>query len=735
MAHEQGAEPVIGRLRRAAAGARPEGRRRAEGALRTAAAHLRGLPQRLRAFFDPTRQRLGWLLACLNVGLVLLVVAAISGSATALLDDLAEENAFARVRLGGAVAREEVRREAEDAVSTARLLAGRPTLQRLLAEERPPALQPYLARFCEVRNGSACAVYQGAELLASAGAEVPWDALLAAAEEQGERFLVNVPPPGSPLAGGRARIEGAIDRSVIVVRPLDDTLSRALSAHTGLDVRVSGYSASDAAPEDEISQLHSTALSDGESAARLLEGQDVYAASFPLLASTGEAIAFIDARLPAADVASSVGRFTRRLTITALIVALIAGCAGVLLGEQVVRPLRALSASALRLGRGDLSTSIPSRGPAEVGALARTMEEMRRSLVELTGALRRREAEAQAVLSGIVEGVYAVDAQRRITYMNPQAERMLGRDALGRFCGDVLQPCGQNGVRPCETSCPIVAAREAGSAQATERLKLGGERPRTVVITSAQPVDGLQVQVLRDETELESVRSARDSVLANISHEFRTPLGAQLASIELLRDGIDTMSREEMRELVLALERGTQRLTRLIDNLLESVRIESGQLALRRQRLELAEVLEDAVTLIGSLLSQRGQKLEIDLPEDLPAFDGDGPRLAQVFVNLLANASKFAPDGSVVRVGAQADDGRIRAWVEDEGPGLPDMGGGTIFDRFHRGPDEEPEPGGLGLGLWIVKSIVERMGGVVAAERTAEERTRFTVSLPLRSVQ
>ena len=101
-------------------------------------------------------------------------------------------------------------------------------------------------------------------------------------------------------------------------------------------------------------------------------------------------------------------------------------------------------------------------------------------------------------------------------------------------------PCRmRDGVRPCENACPIVEARGADSAQATEHLALGGARPRKVVITSAPAVDGRQVQVIRDETELESARSARDSVLANISHEFRTPLGAQLASIELLRDGLE----------------------------------------------------------------------------------------------------------------------------------------------------------------------------------------------------
>ena len=207
---------------------------------------------------------------------------------------------------------------------------------------------------------------------------------------------------------------------------------------------------------------------------------------------------------------------------------------------------------------------------------------MRNNLVELTGTLRRREAEAQAVLSGVVEGVYAVDKARVIRYLNPQAARLLGvpaDEAIGRFCGDVLKPCLENGQRPCETHCPIIRARMEGNARATEQLNLASGASRTTIITSAAPVDELQVQVIRDETELEGVRRARDSVLANISHEFRTPLAAQLASIELLREGIETMSRPEQKELVLSLERGTLRLTRLIDNLLESVRIESGQLA------------------------------------------------------------------------------------------------------------------------------------------------------------
>ena len=256
------------------------------------------------------------------------------------------------------------------------------------------------------------------------------------------------------------------------------------------------------------------------------------------------------------------------------------------------------------------------------------------------------------------------------------------------------------------------------------------ELARTAVITSAAPTAGLQVQVLRDETELEAVRRARDSVLANISHEFRTPLSAQLASVELMLDGLESMPRERLAELLESLQRGTLRLTRLIDNLLESVRIESGQLGIRRQPVAIAQVVEDAEGLVAGLLAQRRQRLRIALPADLPVITGDGPRLTQVVTNLLANANKYAPEDTEITVGAAKSGTGIELWVEDAGPGVPELEGPSIFERFYRAADQEPDPKGLGLGLWIVKSIVQRHGGGVKAERTAASRTRFTVTLP-----
>jgi signal transduction histidine kinase len=326
-----------------------------------------------------------------------------------------------------------------------------------------------------------------------------------------------------------------------------------------------------------------------------------------------------------------------------------------------------------------------------------------------------------------------VDRERRIRYLNPQAAKLLGitaDQAIGRFCGDVLRPHCVNDELPCDTSCPILAARQRGQAEAVENLQTPAGDRRMVLI-SARPVDELQVQVLRDETELEGVRRARDTVLANISHEFRTPLAAQLASIELLREGLATRTAAQNEELVIALERSTLRLTRLIDNLLESVRIESGQLDVRQQSLDLTDVIDDATGLVDALLRQRSQHIERDLQGDL-SLHGDALRLTQVFVNLLANASKFAPEASTIRVNARREDKHIVAAVEDAGPGLPEGAQQSVFERFERG-GVEPAPGGMGLGLAISRSIVQRHGGSIVVSRTADGYTRFELSLPVES--
>ncbi|MDH4105814.1 MAG: ATP-binding protein [Gammaproteobacteria bacterium] len=668
-------------------------------------------------------------------GLVLAAILALSLSAVGLLRKQAEQQAISQVRYAGVAAREELRRLGEDTVTTARVLAARQPLQRLIRAGNRTQTELFLRRACTALNLEACAVMVGANVIASTGDGIEWNETLEASTDQGERFLLAPTWQPDGLVGAIGVVPNFVDTRVVTLRYLDADIAAKLSEQAGMPIRFVRLSNWLDNIEPDFKELHSTALARAETVAQRVEPRDLFASSTPIFAATGEGITLLEARQPASASDSEVAGFVRRLGWIAFLLSVAAVAAALLLARRIVRPLQSVAESATRLGRGDFSASIPAAsGTPEVDGLARTLEEMRRHLVDLTASLRRSEADAQAVLRGVVEGVYAVDANRNVKYMNPQAARMLGVDgamAVGRFCGDVLRPCAlADGRLPCETACPIVASRESGEAQATEVLSRADGSQRTIIITSAGMVDGLQVQVMRDETDLEAARRARDAILANISHEFRTPLAAQLASIELLQENLHELPREQLEELVTSLRRGSLRLTRLIDNLLESVRIESGQLAIRHQHVQVSELVQDAVELVASLFPQRGQTLVVDVPRNLPSLVGDAPRLTQVLVNLLANANKFGPDGSTVTIRARDDQEVVEITVEDMGPGVTESDRASIFQRFQRATGEEPEPRGLGLGLWIVKSIVERHGGSVAATQDTQGLTRFVVRLP-----
>lgn len=668
-----------------------------------------------------------------SVFVVLLAVAAIAIACGVLLNRLVQQQALVRAQLAVSTARELLRRAGEDTLSDARALADRPTLQRLLETESNGGLEAFLSRYSENTHTDVAALMRGDSALSQSGPAVDWPEIATALQEQGERFLI-APKAGGAIIWGAAAMIPNSDVRAVTLKFTSGAMLEDLGRQVGANLSVVNFATYHAPPDDAMTPLHTQALATpGGAAAAKLAKADQYAATLVLAAQTGEVVGLIDARLSGGEFAAAKRNFEWILAIIAVIVASIAGLLGVLYGRWLARPVIALRELADRMSRGEFSTAIPAVAPLEVGALARSMDEMRRNLVDLTDTLRRREAEAQTVLNGVIEGVFAVDIDRRIRYANAQVARLLQQPAneiVGQFCGDVLRPQPVNGERPCEHHCPIMAARESAHGSARELLCLRDGSTRSTIVQSAPPIQGVQVQILRDETDLEAARRARDSVLGNISHEFRTPLAAQLASIELLRDGMNHMPAEAQQELLSNVERGVLRLMRLIDNLLESVRIEAGQHLIRVQPVDLLDVISDARELIAPLLRQRELSISVQESGIGAIVRGDAQRLGQVFVNLLSNAAKFAPEGSTIRIGGLRIGTQIEVWVEDEGPGVPEGSSGAIFERFQRGVDSEPDAPGLGLGLWIVKSIIERHGGSVRMQRTAEQRTRFILSLP-----
>lgn len=484
---------------------------------------------------------------------------------------------------------------------------------------------------------------------------------------------------------------------------------------------------------DEHAGLWREALA-GHAVDAILPASGDALAAAPLRGAGGEILGVVEAAIPAAQVLQPVRRFLARTVRTAGIIVGLASAFSILLGRRLARPLAELSERAAAIGKGDLVSPLPLSGGLEVRALSSSLDQMRRGLASADAELARKRDELAAVLGGIAEGVYAVDRDRRVLYLNPPAARLLGvtpEEAVGRFCGDLLRPHAERGVLPCEERCPILEARFRGPTQATERVAgvtAGAER-RNLVLRSSPPSAGIQVQVMRDESAVEAAQRARDLVVADLAHELKTPLAAQAAALELLRDRLGE-SDPELAVLAAGAESGTMRLRRLIDNLLESIRIESGQVSLRKLAVELDEVLEEACEMTRPLLAQRGQTLDLRLPFPLPVLRGDPQRLVQVFVNLLSNASKFAPGGSTIRVDGELAPTVLRVRVEDEGPGFPGGAEPGSAARFERWAPNEPAEAGSGLGLWISRSIVERHGGTLAFDRRAA-RTGVTVALPL----
>jgi signal transduction histidine kinase len=230
--------------------------------------------------------------------------------------------------------------------------------------------------------------------------------------------------------------------------------------------------------------------------------------------------------------------------------------------------------------------------------------------------------------------------------------------------------------------------------------------------------DTVQVAlVLRDVTEEQALRNLRSFFLANISHEFRTPLSTLNASIELLMDQADDLSSAEIRELLNPTHLSLLSLQSLIDNLLESSSIEAGSFRLRRRLVRLEDVMADALTIVRPLVERRRQAIAVTEPARLPTLPADRARLTQALVNLLSNAAKYSPIGCPIDLVISQSDGTLRLAVADRGPGVSPEDRVNLFRRFMRLDSQAgSEQYGIGLGLYLVKKIAEAHGGQVGVE-------------------
>jgi two-component system sensor histidine kinase KdpD len=226
--------------------------------------------------------------------------------------------------------------------------------------------------------------------------------------------------------------------------------------------------------------------------------------------------------------------------------------------------------------------------------------------------------------------------------------------------------------------------------------------------------------------ETERLRSA---LLTSISHDLRTPLASIIGAITSLRsygEGYDVMTRTELMSTV---QDEAERLNRFVGNLLDMTRLESGALEPRRSYVDLSEIVGSSLDRTAKILHRH--KLEVEIAEDMPMLNVDAVLLEQVMVNLLDNAAKYAPAGSLIRVDVFCDDGKAVVTVSDEGPGIPEDALERVFDKFYRVRAGDRQRAGTGLGLAICRGFVEALGGrIVARNRPDRSGAVLRISFP-----
>ncbi|MGH2572811.1 MAG: sensor histidine kinase [Actinomycetota bacterium] len=264
-------------------------------------------------------------------------------------------------------------------------------------------------------------------------------------------------------------------------------------------------------------------------------------------------------------------------------------------------------------------------------------------------------------------------------------------------------------------------------AQAAQMMARGDYRQR-VPVRSRDEVGQLAGTFNRMAGEMEGLERLRRDLVANVSHELKTPLSALQAHLENLLDGVE----EPNPALLGVMLQQSERLSRLVDELLELSRLESGDRPLELEPIRLAPIVERVVKEIEVARPDRDVEIRNEVPSDLPAVEADRERIHQVLFNLLDNAHRFTPPGGVVTVRAVRENGSCEVSVEDTGPGIPAEHLPLVFERFYRvDPSRSRDDGGTGIGLAIARSVVEAHGGRIWAESALGAGSTFRFVLPI----
>jgi len=402
------------------------------------------------------------------------------------------------------------------------------------------------------------------------------------------------------------------------------------------------------------------------------------------------------------------------------------------LAASLLRPIQALTASAVAVGEGDLARQVPEFSRDELGRLAQAFNQMSARLRAYRDAMQARVLRTQrtmeSTLTSAPDPVLVVDRHGAIEVRNPAAEALAGLPDL--VCGlppPLAEPLAQvlaTGEHYLPTDYSRVVTLRVGRE---DRHYL----PRILAIGDRLTEFKGAAVILQDVTKFRLLDDAKTNLVGTVSHELKTPLTSLRMAVYLLLEQPLQGLTDTQRELLETARDDADRLLRILDNLLDLARLEAGASTLERRDLAVAALVDGIAVEARALLLAKEQRLAVDLAPDLAGatVSVDADRLRHVFINLLSNAAKYSPPGGTITLSARREPGCVRFAVRDEGPGIPAESVAHVFDRFYRAPGQTGGSG-AGLGLAIAREIVVAHGGSIACESAPGRGTEFHFLLP-----
>ena len=406
-----------------------------------------------------------------------------------------------------------------------------------------------------------------------------------------------------------------------------------------------------------------------------------------------------------------------------MIAAVIGIVAALQLTRVIVNPVKKLTQASRKMAEGDLGQEIKLTSSDEVGDLARAFNRMSSRVKETMSLVTAERDKMAVILAHMGDAILAVDGEGRVTMVNSAAERILQlsrENAAGRTFIEV--------VRDYELDAMLQSCLKSGEEQ-TDLVEIGARRQSLGVIVTPFKGEPGCLMLIQDLTEMRKLETARRDFVANLSHELRTPIASLKALTETLQAGaIDDPA--VAGDFLGRMSAEADRLAQMTEELGELSRIESGQVSLNKEPVDLPDLVARVLDRLRAQAERAGLLLETRIAPGLPRVPADKSRLEQVLVNLVHNAVKFTAPGGRVSVTASSDADHITVSVADTGVGISADDLPRVFERFYKA-DRARAGGGTGLGLAIAKHIVEAHKGRIWVDSVEGRGSTFSFSLPL----